>query len=66
MYDENGEEINRPATDVFEIEDFTAATEWENFMDQLENILRGWKICGGRNNTKHKITSRYKKLVTST
>ena len=34
------DEINLPATDVFEIEDFTAATDWENFMDQLEDILR--------------------------
>jgi len=48
MYDENGEVVNRPATDVFEIEDFTAATSWEHLVDQLEDILRGWKLCGPR------------------
>jgi len=48
MFDENGDEVNKPATDVFEIEDFTAATEWENFMDELENIVRGWKLVGAR------------------
>jgi len=48
MYGEGDDEINLPATDVFEIEDFTAATDWENFMDQLEDILRAWKLCGAR------------------
>ena len=33
-------QVNRPATDVFEIEDFTAATSWEHLVDQLEDILR--------------------------
>ena len=55
MYDENGEEVNKPAKDVFEIEDFTAATEWEKFMDRLEDILRGWKLCGPRQDTKQTL-----------
>ena len=40
MYNEEDECIVRPATDVFEINDFTAATEWENFIDDIENVLR--------------------------
>ena len=44
MYNENTDEIIKPATDVFEINDFTAATEWENFIDDIENIFRNWKL----------------------
>ena len=44
MYNENDDEIIKPATDVFEINDFTAATEWENFIDDIENVLRNWKL----------------------
>ena len=40
LYNENNDDIIKPATDVFEINDFTAATEWENFIDDIENILR--------------------------
>jgi len=47
MYSEHDQEIIKPAVDVFEIEDYTAATEWEDFTDQLENILRGWKLSTG-------------------
>ena len=46
MYDEDSDDIIRPATDVFEIQDFTAATGWENFIDELENVLRGWRLAG--------------------
>ena len=45
LYNENNDDIIKPATDVFEINDFTAATEWENFIDDIENILRNWRIC---------------------
>ena len=45
LYNENTEDIIKPATDVFEINDFTAASEWENFIDDIENILRNWRIC---------------------
>ena len=59
MYDEaDDDEINKPATDVFEIDDFTAATEWENFMDELENIIRAWKLTGTRRATITKNSSR--------
>ena len=44
MYNEEDETIVRPATDVFEINDFTAATEWENFIDDIENVLRYIKV----------------------
>ena len=46
MYNENTDEIIKPATDVFEINDFTAATEWEDFIDNIENALRNWRVCG--------------------
>ena len=46
MYQEDSDEIVQPATDVFEIQDFTAATGWENFIDDLENVLRGWRLAG--------------------
>ena len=46
MYDEDSDDIIRPATEVFEIQDFTAATGWENFIDELENVLRGWRLAG--------------------
>ena len=45
LYNDNTEDIIKPATDVFEINDFTAATNWENFIDDIENILRNWRIC---------------------
>ena len=37
---------------IFEINDFTAATEWENFIDDIENILRNWRICESTTDTK--------------
>ena len=52
MYNENTEDIIKPATDVFEINDFTAATEWENFIDDIENIFRNWKLSQA---TPHKV-----------
>ena len=56
MYVENDtEEIIKPAVDVFEIEDYTAATDWEDFTDQLENVLRGWKLSAG--NPRYKFHS---------
>ena len=48
MYNEEDDTIVKPATDVFEINDFTAATEWENFIDDIENILRNWQLGGGK------------------
>jgi len=47
--DNDAEEIIKPAVDVFEIEDYTAATDWEDFTDQLENVLRGWKLSSAGN-----------------
>ena len=52
MYNENDDEIIKPAKDVFEINDFTAATEWENFIDDIENIFRNWKLCQSRKRVK--------------
>jgi len=52
MYDENSDEITKPATDVFEINDFTAASDWENFIDDIENMLRNWKLGGANKKEK--------------
>ena len=52
MYDENTDEIIKPARDVFEINDFTAASDWERFIDSIENILRKWKINNVKNNSR--------------
>ena len=52
MYNENDDEIIKPAKDVFEINDFTAATEWENFIDDIENIFRNWKLTQSRKRVK--------------
>ncbi len=52
MYDDNLEEITKPATDVFEINDFTAASDWENFINDIENILRNWKLSSTNRNAK--------------
>ena len=52
MYNEVNEDIIKPATDVFEINDFTAATEWENFIDDIENILRNWGLSHAKTKAK--------------
>ena len=52
MYNENDDEIIKPAKDVFEINDFTAATEWENFIDDIENIFRNWRLSQSRKRVK--------------
>ena len=52
MYNESDDEIIKPAKDVFEINDFTAATEWENFIDDIENIFRNWKLSQSRKKVK--------------
>ncbi len=31
-------------TDVFEITDFTTASEWERFIAQLEEVIHEWKL----------------------
>ena len=36
----------RPISDPFEIEDFTAASDWEKFVASLEEAIREWKING--------------------
>ncbi|KAL5005916.1 hypothetical protein ScPMuIL_017074 [Solemya velum] len=35
--------------DVFEITDFTTASEWERFISRLEEILHGWKLVNHPN-----------------
>ena len=62
MYNENDDEIIKPAKDVFEINDFTAATEWENFIDDIENIFRNWKLSQSRKKVKASV---YQQLASS-
>ena len=62
MYNENDDEIIKPAKDVFEINDFTAATEWENFIDDIENIFRNWKLSQSRKKVKVSV---YQQLASS-
>ncbi|PAA47957.1 hypothetical protein BOX15_Mlig020287g1 [Macrostomum lignano] len=33
--------------DVFEITDFTSASDWEQFMSELEEVFNEWKVDGG-------------------
>ncbi|XP_059822242.1 rab3 GTPase-activating protein catalytic subunit [Hypanus sabinus] len=35
-----------PESDVFEITDFTTASEWERFMSKIEEVLNDWKLIG--------------------
>ncbi|XP_068161266.1 rab3 GTPase-activating protein catalytic subunit [Antennarius striatus] len=35
-----------PESDVFEITDFTTASEWERFVSRVEEVLNDWKLIG--------------------
>ncbi|XP_074476554.1 rab3 GTPase-activating protein catalytic subunit isoform X3 [Sebastes fasciatus] len=35
-----------PESDVFEINDFTTASEWERFVSKVEEVLNDWKLIG--------------------
>lgn len=35
-----------PESDVFEITDFTTASEWERFISKVEEVLNDWKLIG--------------------
>ncbi|XP_068610477.1 rab3 GTPase-activating protein catalytic subunit [Brachionichthys hirsutus] len=35
-----------PESDVFEITDFTTASEWERFVSRVEEVLNDWKLTG--------------------
>ncbi|XP_074519862.1 rab3 GTPase-activating protein catalytic subunit isoform X2 [Halichoeres trimaculatus] len=35
-----------PETEVFEITDFTTASEWERFVSRVEEVLNDWKLVG--------------------
>uniref|UniRef100_A0A3Q3MHA5 Rab3 GTPase-activating protein catalytic subunit n=1 Tax=Labrus bergylta TaxID=56723 RepID=A0A3Q3MHA5_9LABR len=37
---------NDPETEVFEITDFTTASEWERFVSRVEEVLNDWKLIG--------------------
>ncbi|KAF7709908.1 rab3 GTPase-activating protein catalytic subunit isoform X2 [Silurus meridionalis] len=36
-----------PESEVFEITDFTTASEWERFVSRVEEVLNDWKLIGG-------------------
>ena len=44
--------INNANTETFEIEDFTATSEWEKFEAKLQHILREWAKDKPRENNK--------------
>ncbi|RMC18799.1 hypothetical protein DUI87_04695 [Hirundo rustica rustica] len=35
-----------PESEVFEITDFTTASEWERFISKIEEVLNDWKLIG--------------------
>ncbi|XP_047465417.1 rab3 GTPase-activating protein catalytic subunit isoform X2 [Mugil cephalus] len=37
---------NDPESEVFEITDFTTASEWERFVSRVEEVLNDWKLTG--------------------
>ncbi|TRZ02365.1 hypothetical protein DNTS_019010 [Danionella cerebrum] len=37
-----------PESEVFEITDFTTASEWERFISKIEEVLNDWKLIGPR------------------
>eukprot|EP00794_Sanderia_malayensis_P017421 gene17421-19165_t len=39
--------------EVFEIEDFTTASEWERFIAKLEEIIRSWHVMDSGQKTRH-------------
>uniref|UniRef100_A0A673XL08 Rab3 GTPase-activating protein catalytic subunit n=1 Tax=Salmo trutta TaxID=8032 RepID=A0A673XL08_SALTR len=36
----------QPESEVFEITDFTTASEWERFVSRVEEVLNDWKLIG--------------------
>ncbi|XP_063337894.1 rab3 GTPase-activating protein catalytic subunit isoform X1 [Pelmatolapia mariae] len=42
-----------PESEVFEITDFTTASEWERFVSRVEEVLNDWKLTG---NTARKVS----------
>ena len=36
--------IVEPATEIFEIDDFTSTSDWEKFVAQVEHIIREWGL----------------------
>ncbi|EPQ09356.1 Rab3 GTPase-activating protein catalytic subunit [Myotis brandtii] len=37
---------SEPESEVFELTDFTTASEWERFISRVEEILNDWKLIG--------------------
>ncbi|XP_010212834.1 PREDICTED: rab3 GTPase-activating protein catalytic subunit [Tinamus guttatus] len=37
---------SEPESEVFEITDFTTASEWERFISRIEEVLNDWKLIG--------------------
>ncbi|KAM6987009.1 rab3 GTPase-activating protein catalytic subunit [Aplochiton taeniatus] len=49
-----------PESEVFEITDFTTASEWERFVSRVEEVLNDWKLIGssaGKSPEKGEYTS---------
>uniref|UniRef100_A0A8D3B965 Rab3 GTPase-activating protein catalytic subunit n=1 Tax=Scophthalmus maximus TaxID=52904 RepID=A0A8D3B965_SCOMX len=39
-------QVQAPESEVFEITDFTTASEWERFVSKVEEVLNDWKLIG--------------------
>ena len=44
LYSEDSDDIIEPASDVFEIDDFTSPSDWEKFVARLEHLIRDWGL----------------------
>ena len=44
LYSEDSDVIIEPASDVFEIDDFTSPSDWEKFVARLEHLIREWGL----------------------
>ena len=44
LYSEDNDTIIEPASDVFEIDDFTSPSDWEKFVARLEHLIREWGL----------------------
>nr|XP_020024007.1 rab3 GTPase-activating protein catalytic subunit-like [Castor canadensis] len=57
---------SEPESEVFEITDFTTASEWERFISKVEEVLNDWKLIGnsvGRSLEKVRLFAGVSQLV---
>ena len=52
LYREDSSDIVEPASDVFEIDDFTSPSDWEKFVSRVEHLIREWGLNREESSTK--------------